>query len=79
MKLKLARMTLDAKPKTVQLNKIEEMLPEKTIFYFDRDNSHKDLKAMIEHFEQKGFNVYMREVKYGLNDDEYIYEVHIVA
>ncbi len=78
MKLKLARTTLKAKPKAIELSKLEEMLPEKSIFYFDRDNSHKDLKAMIEYFEEKGYNVYMREVRYGLNEDEYIYEVHIV-
>ena len=78
MKLKLARTTLKSKPKTIELSKIEEMLPKKTIFYFDRDNSHKEIMELIKYFEEKDFNVYMREVKYGLNDDEYIYEVHIV-
>ena len=78
MKLKLARTTLKSKPKTVELSKIEEMLPKKSIFYFDRDNSHKEIMELIKYFEEKGFNVYMREVKYGLNEDEYIYEVHIV-
>jgi len=78
MKLKLARNTLKAKPKTIELSKIEEMLPQKSIFYFDKENSHKELKAMIEYFEERGYNVYMREVKYGLNEDEFIYEVHIV-
>jgi hypothetical protein len=78
MKLKLARTTLKAKPKVIELSKIEEMLPSKSIFYFDKDNAHKDLKALIEYFEERGYNVYMREVKYGLNEDEYIYEVHIV-
>jgi hypothetical protein len=78
MKLKLARTTLKARPKAVELGKIEDMLAQKSIFYFDKDNSHKDLKALIENFEEKGYNVYMREVKYGLNEDEYIYEVHIV-
>jgi hypothetical protein len=78
MKLKLARTTLKAKPKSVELEKIEEMLRKKSIFYFDKDNSHKELKSLMEYFEEKGYNVYMREVKYGLNEDEYIYEVHIV-
>ena len=78
MKLKLARTTLKSKPKTVELSKLEEMLPKKSIFYFDRDNSHKEIMELIKYFEEKGFNVYMREVKYGLNEDEYIYEVHIV-
>jgi len=78
MKLKLARTTLRAKPKMIDLNKIEDELANKSIFYFDKDNSHKDMIALIEHFEEKEYSVYMREVKYGLDDNEYIYEVHIV-
>ena len=76
MKLKLARTT--QKPKLIELTKLEEMLPKKSIFYFDRENSHKDIMELVKYFEERGFNVYMREVRYGLNDDEYIYEVHIV-
>ena len=78
MKLKLARTSLSAKPKLIELSKIEEDLEKKSIFYFDRENSHKELKSLIEYFEEKEFSVYMREVKFGLNDDEFIYEVHIV-
>ncbi len=78
MKMKLARTTLKAKPKTIELAKIEEDLANKSIFYFDKDNTHKEMIALIEHFEEKGYSVYMREVKYGLDDNEYIYEVHIV-
>ena len=78
MKMKLARTTLKAKPKTVELAKLEEDLANKSIFYFDKDNTHKEMIALIEHFEEKGYSVYMREVKYGLDDNEYIYEVHIV-
>ena len=78
MKLKLAKNTLRAKPKVIELEKIEEMLPQKSIFYFDRDNSHKDMKSLVEYFEDRDYSVYMREVRYGLNDDEFIYEVHIV-
>ena len=79
MKLKLARTTLKAKPKTIELTKLEEELPSKSIFYFDKENSHKELKELIEYFEDKGYSVYMREVKYGLDENEYIYEVHIIA
>ena len=56
MKLKLARTTLKAKPKTIELKKLEEELANKSIFYFDKDNSHKELKELIEHFEEKGFS-----------------------
>ncbi len=78
MKLKLARTTLKAKPKTIDIKKVEEELSKKSIFYFDKDNSHKDMIELIEYFEAKEYSVYMREVKYGLDDNEYIYEVHIV-
>ncbi len=78
MKLKLARTTLKAKPKTIELKKLEEDLATKSIFYFDKDNTHKEMIELIEYFEGKGCSVYMREVKYGLDDNEYIYEVHIV-
>jgi hypothetical protein len=78
MKLKLARASISSKPKVIELENIEEELEKKSIFYFDKDNSHKELKSLIEHFEEKAYSVYMREVKFGLNDDEYLYEVHIV-
>ncbi|SFV50943.1 FIG00388607: hypothetical protein [hydrothermal vent metagenome] len=78
MKLKLARASVTAKPKLIELSKIEEDLEKRSIFYFDKENSHKDLKRLIEHFEEMEYSVYMREVKFGLNDDEFIYEVHIV-
>jgi len=78
MKLKLARASIESKPKAIEVEKIEEDLDKKSIFYFDKENSHKDLKTLIGHFEEKDYSVYMREVKFGLNDDEYLYEVHIV-
>lgn len=78
MKLKLARTTLKTKPKIIELEKLEEELANRSIFYFDKDNTHKEMIELIEHFEEKGYSVYMREVKYGLDDNEYIYEVHIV-
>ena len=78
MKLKLARASIESKPKAIELNKIEEDLEKKSIFYFDKENSHKELKALTEHFESKDYSVYMRTVKFGLDDDQYLYEVHIV-
>ncbi|NPA61643.1 MAG: hypothetical protein GXO06_05110 [Epsilonproteobacteria bacterium] len=78
MELKLARTSLNATPKGIRLEDIEENLDKKSIFYFDKDNSHKDLKNLIEYFEDQGYSVYMREVKHGLNESDYIYEIHIV-
>jgi len=78
MKLKLARTTLKAKPKTIELSKIEEQLSDKSIFYFDKENTHKEIMALIDYFDEKEYSVYMREIKYGLNEGEFTYEVHIV-
>ncbi|HIE34834.1 MAG TPA: hypothetical protein EYP79_01370 [Campylobacterales bacterium] len=80
MELKLARNELNTKPKSITIKKIEEDV-EKTgekIFYFDRENSHKDLVELVDYFEDKGYSVYLREVKYGLDDKDYLYEVHIL-
>jgi len=81
MELKLARESLKAKPKSIDIKKIEEAVEKEgsKIFYFDRENSHKDLMDMVEYFEEKGYSVYFREVKYGLDENDYIYEVHILA
>jgi hypothetical protein len=81
MDLKLARTDIDAKPKKVELEKIEQSVEKEdsVIFYFDRENSHKDLLELQDHFEAKGKSFYMSEVKYGLSDNEYMYQVHIVS
>ncbi len=78
MELLFARNELNEKPKKVQLDKIKEELAKvkDKIFYFDRDNSHKDMMALVDALEEEGFNVYFREIKYGLADEEYMYEVH---
>lgn len=78
MELLLARNELSEKPKKVQLDKVKEELKAlgEKIFYFDKDNSHKDMMTLVDALEDEGFNVYFREVKYGLADDEYMYEVH---
>ena len=78
MELLFARNELNEKPKKVQLDKIKEELKKNNqkIFYFDKDNSHKDMMALVDALEGDGYNVYFREIKYGLAEDEYMYEVH---
>jgi hypothetical protein len=80
MDLKFARTEVDAKPKKVDLAKLEASVEkqESVIFYFDRENSHKDLLELQDYFEAKGKSFYMSEVKYGLSDNEYMYQVHII-
>ncbi|WP_270975311.1 HP0268 family nuclease [Campylobacter helveticus] len=80
MDLKLARNLISNKPKNISLDKIEDAVEKEgqKFFYFDKENSHKQLIALVEHFEKKGLNVYHRIVKYGLDEQDYMYEVHIL-
>lgn len=80
MELILAKQNLNDKRKTITIEAIEKELAkgDKEIFYFDQANSHKDLVALVEAFEEKGFSVYLREVKFGLDEDNYMYEMHIL-
>ncbi|MCJ8325649.1 MAG: hypothetical protein MJK08_01005 [Campylobacterales bacterium] len=80
MELLIARNELNEKPKKIKFEKIQELLKENShqMFYFDRDNSHKDMMALVDALENEDVNVYFREVKYGLADAEYMYEVHTI-
>ncbi len=80
MDLKYARTEIDAKPKKADLKKIEDSVEKygSVIYYFDRENSHKDLLELQDYFEEKGKGFYMNEVKFGLSDNEYMYQVHII-
>ena len=40
--------------------------------------TQKSVAELIEYFEEKDFSVYLREVKYGLGEDDYMYEIHIL-
>jgi len=81
MDLKFARAEITDKPKKVDLAKIEAAVAkdDSIIFYFDRDNSHKDLLSLQDHFEAQGKSFYMSEVKFGMSDNDYMYQVHIMS
>ena len=80
MDILIARKELTDKPKKVTLTKLKDELKDagEKIYYFDRENSHKNMMSLVDSFEGDGYNVYFREVKYGLSDEEYMYEVHIM-
>ena len=80
MQLLLARNEENQKPKKIDVKKVEELMAKENsnIIYFDKDNSHKDLLELQDYFEAKNLSFYMKEVKYGLSDSEYMYEVHVL-
>ncbi len=79
MDLKLAKTLLDEEARSISLKEIEESFEKdgQSFFYFDKENSKKNLNSLVEFFEKKGLSVYYREVRYGLDSGDYIYEVHI--
>ncbi|TQR54193.1 HP0268 family nuclease [Campylobacter troglodytis] len=80
MDFKLARSLLQEAPKTISLKKIEEAVDKEaqSFFYFDKENTHKQILSLVQGFEKKGRSVYHRVIKYSLDQDDYMYEVHIL-
>jgi len=70
----------DKSNKTITLEDIEKELEnnKQVIYYFDEKNSHKDLVASVEALEEKGYSVYLKEVRFGLDDGDFMYEMHIL-
>ncbi len=80
MQIKLAREDLTKEPKAVDVDKLLAEIEEKKpiIYYLDRTNNPKDIIAFAEKVEKTKANIYLREVKYTLDEEDYMYEVHIL-
>ena len=79
MEFKLAKNELKGKAKKISVQTIEKnLVPGGNIYYFDKDNTHKDMMSLVEYFENRGNNIYFKEVKYSLDEGDYLYEVHII-
>ena len=81
MDTKKARTALDGKPNKISTEQIEKDLAIKgqAFVYLDRDNQAKDVKKICDFFSQKGYNVHQHEIHYGLDDTDYLYEMHIIS
>ena len=84
MELKLAKPTLSTSKSKSATAKIscEDILAKHAkgehIFYFDKENSHKDMQKACAFFQKAGHSTYLNEVRYGLDEASYIYELHII-
>ena len=80
MDILLARKELNSKPVKVKVSKLKEELKtcNDKIFYIDKDNSHKEVMNLIDEFEKDNYTVHFREIKFGLEDDAYMYELHVL-
>ncbi|MBR7118334.1 MAG: hypothetical protein IKC84_03035 [Helicobacteraceae bacterium] len=80
MNLKLAKIDLNDKPRTITIEEIEKQVKEKgnAAFYFDKDNSLKDLEKMCAHFAKSAKSTHFHELRFGLDKDCILYELHII-
>jgi hypothetical protein len=82
MVFKLAKSDLQSEPRSIELEEIEDLVNAKegeSILYFDRENSEKAFKKLVQHFNKKlDVNVYIREVKFGLDEKDLLYEIHFL-
>jgi len=80
MELKLVRTELNNKPRQTTMQKLlsEAEKNKESVFYFDKTNAHKDLLEVVNKFEEEGYSVYFREIRYGLDKDDYMYQLHIL-
>lgn len=79
MDFKLAKQTLQDKSEKITLSQIQSIAKkQEKIFYFSNENHHKDLIKLTESFQKEGRSAYLREIKFGLDHEEHIYELHIL-
>ena len=82
MELKLAKTTLQSKSKAGAKISCEDILKKCTqgthIFYFDKENSHKDMQKACSFFQKAGHSTHLHEVRYALDEGSYIYELNII-
>lgn len=81
MELQIAKTDIkDKKPQTkISLEEIKNQYEAgKHIFYFDGSNAHKDMQKAKNTLEKSNLRVKLNEVRYGLDANNYIYEIHII-
>lgn len=80
MKLKLAKSNVDGGSHTISQKEIEEQMKNKDseIFYLDKDNSLKDIQKIKAALEKNSKSVYFNEIRYGLDKDSFLYELHVI-
>jgi hypothetical protein len=79
MILKLAREDIGDEPRDIELNSMIDEFKRSggnKFFYLDKDNLHKDIMNAIDAIKKEGFAVFYREIRYGLDEHDYMYEMH---
>lgn len=80
MELKLAQNDLDSKPKNITFEDIVSKVEANgsVALYLDKSNAQKDIQKMLSNLEKHGKSVHLNELKFGLDKDSFLYEMHII-
>jgi hypothetical protein len=81
MTIKLAKEKLNLDAVEISFEDILSSLSENIsskVFYFDQENSHKTILDLVDVISNEGYVVHNRELKFGLANNEYMYEIHVL-
>jgi phosphopantothenoylcysteine synthetase/decarboxylase len=76
--MELNLVTTDNKVKVIEMEKFLENAKKDNFYYFSRETSYKNIQDLIDELKAQEYSVYFREVKYSLEDNGYMYELHIL-
>ncbi|MCE3037329.1 hypothetical protein LW135_05720 [Helicobacter sp. faydin-H20] len=78
MELKLAKIDHNAESNTITLEEIVKAAQSEKFFYFAQENKEKDLQKVMQNFIDKNRFVKLGKVSYGLDEKDFVYELHII-
>ncbi len=82
MEIKLAKDSLKAEMQSITTDEMAKIVLESNkkdvIFYLAKENPEKDIKKVETFFKNKKYAVFTRELRYGLDSKDYIYELHVI-
>lgn len=78
MELKLAKINEETEAKTISLDALLEDSANGGFYYLDREIKEKDLQKLLKTLEDKKRRALINRVAFGLDEKDFVYELHIV-
>lgn len=78
MELKLAKINEETEAKTISLDTLLEDSANGGFYYLDREIKEKDLQKLLKTLEDKKRRALINRVAFGLDEKDFVYELHIV-
>ncbi len=78
MEIKLAKINNETEGGSITLEKLLEEGANGGFYYLDRDIKEKDIQKLLKTLDNKGYKAHLNRVAFGLDEKDFIYELHIV-